>query len=223
MNASSPAAGPQPPSLRAAPIARRAVGLFAAAALVLLGARFFISGALPFLLDVSPDSYGRYWPRRSFLLTHIIAGSLALVVGPIQLWSGLRRRSLLLHRWLGRLYVASVLVGGLAAFSLASQTEASAAHAISLTVLGIAWWITTGIAWLAIRRRQIRRHQLWIFRSYIVTFSFVTFRWWAELGALRGLGSEPVAVLVWLSWVVPLLAMEIVLRRRDAQFGRNGK
>jgi uncharacterized membrane protein len=215
MNASSPADGPQRSSLQAGPIAWRAVGLFAAAALVLLGARFFIGGALPFLLDVSPDSYGRYWPRRSFLLTHIVAGSLALVVGPIQLWSGLRRRSLRLHRWLGRLYVASVLVGGLAAFSLASRTEASAAHAISLTVLGMAWWITTGIAWLAIRRRQIRRHQLWIVRSYIVTFSFVTFRWWAELGALRGLGSEPVAVLVWLSWVVPLLAMEIVLRYRD--------
>lgn len=70
------------------------------------------------------------------LLTHIVTGSLALVVGPIQLWSGLRRRSLLLHRW-------------------------------------------------------------------------------AELGALRGLGSEPVAVLVWLSWGGPLLALEIVLQRRD--------
>ena len=41
-------------------------------------------------------------------------------------------------------------------------------------------WLTTGVAFHAIQRRQIAAHRDRILRSYIVTFAFVTFRYLIE-------------------------------------------
>src|SRR5262247_1183502 len=50
-------------------------------------------------LTLSRDSYGIFWPRHEWLLAHIIAGALALLLGPIQFWPGVKKR-LILHRLL---------------------------------------------------------------------------------------------------------------------------
>jgi hypothetical protein len=70
-----------------------------------------------------------------------------------------------------------VLVGGCAAFYLVSQTGRGGLLAFSFGTQGVAWWVTTGLAYLAIQRGEIQQHKAWVVRSYIVTFAFVTFRW----------------------------------------------
>lgn len=193
----------------------RTAGFLVAALLAVLGARYVINDAIPFITDISPDKFGRYWPRRAWLLTHIAASGLALLVGPFQFASGLRRRSMLIHRWTGRLYVVGVLIGGSAAFYLALHAEQGAIFAISLGTLGVAWWTTTGMAYVAIRLDHVRQHREWVLRSYVVTFTFVTTRSLAELGILPSLGHDPFATLVWLSWSMPLLATEVILQGRQ--------
>ena len=196
---------------------RRAAGYVVAACLVILVARFLITDAVPFLTDVSSSKFGRYWPRRAWLLTHIAGSGLALIAGLFQLWSGLRRRSMTVHRWTGRVYVVAVLIGGVAAFYLASHAGQGPAFAISLSALGVAWWTTTGMAYIAIRRGHIGQHKEWVIRSYVVTFTFVTTRTLAELGILPSLGHDPFATLVWLCWSIPLLATEVVLQGRKVR------
>ena len=210
---SNRAAALEPPS-HAALFVRRAAAFLVAAFLVVLGARLFLIDAVPFLTDISPDKFGRFWPRRVWLLTHIAGASLALLIGPFQFWSGLRRRSMLIHRWTGRLYVVGVLIGGSAAFYLASHAKQGATFGISLGALGAAWWATTGMAYLAIRLGQVSQHKEWVVRSYVVTFTFVTTRSLAELGLLPRLGRDPFATLVWLSWSMPLLATEVIFQGR---------
>ena len=192
----------------------RAAGFLVGAFPVVLGARLLINDALPFITDVSPGKFGRFWPRRDWLLTHIAGSGLALLIGPFQFWSGLRRHSVLVHRWTGRLYVVGVLVGGSAAFYLASHAGQGATFGISLGALGVAWWTTTGMAYFAIRRGHVSQHKEWVIRSYVVTFTFVTTRALADLGVLPSLGRDPFATLVWLSWSMPLLAMEVILQGR---------
>lgn len=51
---------------------------------------------------------------------HFMGGAIALVAGAFQLNSLLRTRFIGAHRWLGRLYVLAVLIGGVAAFALAA-------------------------------------------------------------------------------------------------------
>jgi Predicted membrane protein (DUF2306) len=192
----------------------RAAGFLLAAFLAILGARLLMNDAIPFLTDISPDKFGRFWPRRDWLLTHIAGSGLALVIGPFQFWSGLRRRSMIVHRWIGRLYVVGVLIGGAASFYLASHAGQGPTFGISLGALGVAWWTTTGMAYLAIRLRQVSQHKEWVVRSYVVTFTFVTARVLAELGILPSLGRDPFATLVWLCWSVPLLVTEVILQGR---------
>jgi hypothetical protein len=200
----------------------RVAGFLVAAFLAVLGARVLLNDAIPYLTDVSPDKFGRFWPRRAWLLTHIAGSGLALLVGSLQLWSGLRRRSMRVHRWTGRLYVLGVLIGGSAAFYLASHAGQGAIFAISLGTLGVVWWTTTGMAYVAIRLGHVGQHKEWVLRSYVVTFTFVTTRALAEAGILPSLGHDPFATLVWLSWSMPLLATEVILQgrkviaRRDA-------
>ena len=216
---SSPAAALEPRN-HGSRFAWRAVSFLAAACLVVLGARYLINDAIPFLTDISSGKYGRFWPRRVWLLTHIAGSALALLVGPFQLWSGLRQHSMLVHRWSGRLYVVGVLIRGSAAFYLALHEGQGAAFSISLGALGVAWWTTTGLAYFAIRQGHVSQHKEWVIRSYVVTFTFVTTRTLAEFGVLPSLGRDPFATLVWLCWSMSLLLTEVVLQGRKVMARR---
>jgi hypothetical protein len=96
----------------------------------------------------------------------------------------------------------------------ASHAGQGAIFGISLGTLGVAWWTTTGMAYVAIRLGHVSQHKEWVLRSYVVTFTFVTTRALAELGILPSLGRDPFATLVWLSWSMPLLATEVIVQGR---------
>ena len=185
----------------------------AAAALVAIA--FFVSTALPYLM-LDHEAMGRYASRRWSLLVHVAAGAVALLIGPVQLWLGVSRRAMGLHRWFGLTYVTSVAAGSIAAFHLAWQTSLGWVFGAGITGLGIAWVATTTMAVAAIRRGLVGQHQDWMIRSYVVTFAFVTFRvvWSilavAHIGTLR----EQLGAASWFCWAVPLLVTEVVLQGR---------
>src|SRR4030095_17265265 len=108
---------------------------------------------------------------RGWRCTPIARSGPALIAGLFQLWSGLRRRSMTIHRWTGRLYVVSVSIGGVAAFYLASHAGQGPAFGISLGALGVAWWTTTGMAYVAIRLGHHRPHKERVIRRYGVTLT----------------------------------------------------
>ena len=155
-----------------------------------------------------------YWPRRGWLLLHIAGGIIALLTGPGQLWLGLNRQRLDLHRRLGMAYMASVAFSSVAAFYLAAHTELGWVFGAGLTGLAVAWIVTTGMAFIAVRRGLIHQHQEWMIRSYVVTFAFVTFRIFAGIAQVTGIGTlqEQLAAASWFCWAVPLLIAETVMQ-----------
>ena len=178
--------------------------------------RFVRSDALPYFLDVSPDHFRHYWPNRWALLLHITGGIVALLVGPFQFWTGLRRRSLALHRLSGRVYVASIFLGGAAALWLTPATPRPD-FGVALAALAAAWWTTTGMAFVAAWYRRIDAHKAWMIRSYVVTLGFVSFRYLIELSMFQPLGPARASTVAWLAWVPALLITEVVLQWRDWQ------
>ena len=79
------------------------------------------------------------------------------------------------------------------------------------------------MAYVAVRRGQIAAHREWVIRSYVVTYSFVNFRWIVELPFMAGLELERFATAGWLCWTLPLLFAEIILQwRRTAGPRRQG-
>jgi hypothetical protein len=176
----------------------------------------FIVFALPYL-RYDPEFLARFAVQQRFwLISHIAGGSIALVLGPFQLWMGINRRFMWIHRKTGMLYLLSVAISSIGGFYLAATTRRGPVFGSALASLNLAWIISTGLAYVAIWRRIIIQHQEWMIRSYVLTFSFVTFR--MIVGTLNFFEmdhrTEHVNVASWLSWVVPLMLTEAIIQGR---------
>jgi uncharacterized membrane protein len=167
-------------------------------------------------------AFDTYWPRRLGLLAHLTAGTVALLVGPLQLWSGLRACYPRAHRWMGRTYLVAMMIGCTTSFYLAFTTSLGWAFGGGLVSLGIAWATTSAVGYYAILNRNIALHRRWMIRAYVVTFGFVTFRIIVEALAVAGLGNarEQIALAAWLCWAGPLLVTLLVEGVQDVRARR---
>jgi hypothetical protein len=174
--------------------------------LVVVAAAFFVYYVPHYLLQYDKTSYDVYWPRRFGLLPHVFGGTLALFAGPLQLWTGLRRKYPVFHRWTGRVFLLGVSFGVCSAIYLAATTTYGWAYGAGLLGLATAWAVTTGMAYYAIRSRNIEAHKTWVIRAYTVTFGFATARLFDDWMPLPQSG-ESIRLVndVWLSWSIPLL------------------
>ena len=195
---------------------KRLIGAICLLAFLVL---WFVSGRLHYVFDFSEGSYSPYfWPRRMGLLLHLTGGFVAIICGLVQLWLGFSGKTSGLHRYLGKLYVAAVVFGALGAAYLVSTIPGHFAYASGLAGMAAASLVTTGMAVVAIRRRNIAQHQTWMIRSYAVIFAFVTYRLGGALGRrLVPLPDDPVAtdfdtMLAWASWAIPLLVAEVCIQ-----------
>ena len=176
---------------------------------------FIAAFAVPYLM-FSNEALARFAGREAWIFAHVFGGTIALLVGPVQIWFGLKRRRLNLHRSLGYVYLATGGLGCLAAFYLASTTEISWVFGMGLGGLALSWVITTGLAFMAIKKRMIAQHQEWMIRSYVTTFGFVTFRLMVGILQATGVGTlvEQLTVASWFCWAVPLLITEAIIQGR---------
>ena len=122
---------------------------------------------------------------RHLLIPHTLAGTFALLIGPINFSSRIRQRHLQLHRILGRIYVISVFVGSFTGIALAAGRPGLPGTSMQAA----AWMVCTTAAFITARNRQIIAHRQWMARSYAVTFTFVSSRvlnlwprYWSHLG-----------------------------------------
>jgi uncharacterized membrane protein len=184
--------------------------------IVLSSLAYFVIKNVPRYFVFTPESYGSYfWAKASWLFPHVVGGVLAAVLGPLQLWPRIRRDYLPFHRVAGRVYVVAVLVGSIASVGMALKVGADeAAYAYGLVGLAVAWVLTTGMAFVAIRRKNVTLHKQWMIRSYVVTFAFVSFRLTSDLMKAGNILSdhERSTLLAWACWAVPLLFAEVLLQ-----------
>jgi uncharacterized membrane protein len=148
---------------------------------------------------------------------HLAGAGIALAVGPFQLNTRLRSRFLRAHRWMGRTYVISVLLGGSAALALATMSEAGLPTHMGFGLLAVLWLFTTGNAYRHIRAGDRVSHRRWMIRSYALTFAAVTLRIYLPLSQMAGIPFDPAyQAISWFCWVPNLIVAEwIMLRQRE--------
>ena len=84
-------------------------------------------------------------------------------------------------------------------------------------ILALLWLFMTISAWLSIKNRNIEAHQLFMIRSYTLTLVFVFLRILGDLinnyNLLSFIGNADIrdTTQEWLSWVIPLLTVEIII------------
>jgi hypothetical protein len=106
--------------------------------------------------------------------------------------------------------------GTAAAFYLAFHTDFGWVFGMGMTAMAVAWIITTALATISICRSMVEQHREWMIRSYVVAFSFVTFRVLTTLFEMVRAGTlvERMSAASWLAWSVPLLMTETILQGR---------
>jgi uncharacterized membrane protein len=144
------------------------------------------------------------------LIPHILGGTLALIIGPLQFSSRLRRRNPKLHRILGRVYVSSVFVAAPIGIVMATHGHYRL-FTVAITVQSGTWIIATAAAFLAARNRQIQQHREWMVRSYAVTFTFIASRFPRPIPAWSNVSNAGFAIEIICTTFLALLICDIGL------------
>ena len=154
-----------------------------------------------FLIDPNHPVWQHYATFQWWLLPHGIAGACALFLVPLQFSDRLRQRYARVHRVIGRIYVAGVLVlaplgayiqwveeplGASRSFTIAAVVDATIL--LTTTLIGLAFAI----------KRMIPQHRQWMFRSYAVALTFFQIRF---IMGVTGLDRPPdpavAEIVVW--------------------------
>ncbi len=165
-----------------------------------------------YYLNYGPKEFDIFWPKRWALVAHMSSGTVALVIGPFQFWTGLKARLPRIHRWMGRIYLVAVAAGSAAGLYMALTTSGGWAYGSGLVMLALAWASCGAVAYAAILRSAVALHRRWMVRTYVVTFAFVIFRLvsdWLPTSQLKPASDLAIAD-AWGCWAVPLLITVLI-------------
>jgi Predicted membrane protein (DUF2306) len=133
---------------------------------------------------------------------HMVSSAGALLLVPAVI--AMRRRPDV-HRMLGRLLGAFVVIGGLTALPVAIFSESSFAARAGFFVQGLVWMALLVAGALAIRRGNRVRHVQLMLAMAAVTTGAVWFRLMTGSAIYFQLPFEPIyALAAWAGWLVPL-------------------
>ena len=134
--------------------------------------------------------------------THITFGGLALLVGWVQFSKRFRNANLKRHRRIGKIYMLSVLIGGLAGLFIAFYATGGTDAKLGFASLALIWLFTTYLAFRAIKNGDIKKHEVFMIYSYAACFAAVTLRLWMPiLVPIFGDFVPAYRVVAWLCWV----------------------
>jgi uncharacterized membrane protein len=145
---------------------------------------------------------------------HLATALAPLLLGPFQFWTWLRINHTNVHRTMGKIYIVGSLLGGLTALYLGITIDLQGSI-VPLIFLSAIWLFMTTCAWIAIKKGNIVAHRLFMIRSYGLALVFVFLRLVGDLpqNKLFYFIDSPElrdTTLEWVSWVIPLLTIEIV-------------
>lgn len=108
---------------------------------------------------------------------HILPGLVFILLGPLQSMPALRRRWPLMHRWLGRVFVAAGALTGVTALVMSPRMAIGGANETAATTLfGVVFLFALVRAYVHARNRRFALHREWMIRTYAVGLAVATIR-----------------------------------------------
>lgn len=158
------------------------------------------------------------------MTAHLATGAIILLLGPVQLIAGIRRKWPAVHRWIGRLYVFTAGVAGLGGlgFIVSKGTIGGAAMNVGFGLYGVLMVVAAFETYRHARARRFEQHRAWAIRLFALAIGSWLYRmdygFW--LTAAHRIGHRedfhgPFDVIMAFFFYIPNLAIaELFLRAR---------
>lgn len=170
-------------------------------------------------------------PANLMIGLHFLAGTVVLVLGPMQFMPGMRRRWPALHRWTGRIYLGAAAltgVGGLVYLALRGAVGGPV-MTLGFGIYGVLMLLATAQTYRHARARRLDAHRAWAIRLFTLGLGSWLYRmeYGLWLQAVHGPGhvqdafNGPFDMLMDFFYVPHLLVAEWIIRRRQAWSGRS--
>ena len=157
------------------------------------------------------------WWRTAFYV-HITSSLVVLLTGILQFLPTVLKRFPKIHRNLGKIYVATILIlSGPSGLIMALYASGGFWARLSFTLISLLWIIFTWLAYRKAVQKDFRSHTAYVYRSFALTLSAITLRSYVWLLPLFAHwhhlhGREMYVLVSWLSWVPNLLVAEVLIR-----------
>lgn len=126
------------------------------------------------------------------IAAHFATGAIILLLGPVQLIAGLRRRWPAFHRWSGRLYVVTAIIAGLGGlgFIASKGTVGGAQMNVGFGLYGALMVFAAAETYLEARNLRFARHRAWAIRLFALAIGSWLYRmdYGIWLTAAHGIG-----------------------------------
>lgn len=159
--------------------------------------------------------------RVSFYI-HVFTSPIVILSGLLQFNRRILHRFPKLHRWMGLTYVSVViLISGPAAMIMSFYANGGYVSQVSFVLLSTLWIITTLVAFLKVKKGDFESHVRWNIRSYALTLSAITLRFYAymfDVFKFQLPPKETYILLSYLSWIPNLIFAEIFIRLGYVKF-----
>jgi hypothetical protein len=167
-----------------------------------------------FLLTKQRVYHLRHW-RISFYV-HIFVSITVLITGLLQFSKYLLDKYPRLHRNSGKLYTVIVItLSGPTGLIMGFYANGGLYARISFVLLSILWIGFTVMGWICATQRRWPEHVTWMLRSYALTLSALSLRFYALILGLMHMPLRPITayiIISWLSWTVNLLVAEYIIK-----------
>jgi uncharacterized membrane protein len=173
--------------------------------------------------EITPDN-ARFFAVPLPVVIHILSALPFCILGAFQFVPGFRRRRPGWHRLAGRLLVLCGLAAGLSGlwmtqfYPLSPQFQTNLLYGFRM-LFGSAMVLSIALGLIAILRRDITQHRVWMIRGYAIG---------------QGAGTQALTALLWVlifgtqdqhthellmgaSWVINLVVAEWIIRRKSSK------
>ena len=169
------------------------------------------------LLESKSDELlaNRIW-KTGFLL-HISFGGMALLSGFSQFSKRIRAKRIKLHRQLGKIYVVTALISGIAGVYIGFYATGGIISSTGFILLGLTWIYASTKAYLKIKKKDIVGHERFMYYSYAACFAAVTLRIWLPLLTMSFGFMTGYKIVAWLCWVPNVLVAHWLISKLPSQ------
>ncbi len=156
---------------------------------------------------------------------HIIPGFLFMVLAPLQFVRRLRSSRPRLHRWTGRVVIASGLIIGTTGLVMSTRMAIGGANETAATMLFAIFLLFALVkAFLSIRRGKVAQHREWMIRAFAIGLAVATVRpivgaFFATRSITHLTPHEFFGTAFWLGFTMNLIAAEVWINHARREGG----